>query len=36
MIVYHGSVEIVEKPDIKHSYRALDLGMGFYITTIRE
>lgn len=36
MIVYHGSTEIVEKPDIKHSYRALDFGMGFYVTTIRE
>ena len=36
MIVYHGSTEIVEMPDIKHFYRALDFGMGFYVTTIRE
>ena len=36
MIVYHGSIEIVEKPDVKHSYRTLDFGMGFYVTTVRE
>jgi len=24
MIVYHGSTVIVENPDVKHSYRALD------------
>lgn len=36
MIVYHGSTEIVKRPDVKHSYRALDFGMGFYVTTVRE
>lgn len=36
MIVYHGSTEIVKKPDVQHSYRALDFGMGFYVTTLRE
>ncbi len=36
MIVYHGSTEIVEKPDVMHSYRALDFGAGFYVTTVRE
>jgi len=36
MIVYHGSTEIVKKPDVKHSYRALDFGKGFYVTTVRE
>ncbi|MCM1143925.1 MAG: DUF3990 domain-containing protein [Blautia sp.] len=36
MIVYHGATEIVEKPDVKHSYRSLDFGMGFYVTTVRE
>ena len=36
MIVYHGSNEVVEKPDICHSYRALDFGAGFYVTTMRE
>ncbi|MCM1122365.1 MAG: DUF3990 domain-containing protein [Eubacterium sp.] len=36
MIVYHGSTKVVKKPDIRHSYRTLDFGMGFYVTTIRE
>ena len=36
MIVYHGSTEVVEKPDVKHSYRRLDFGIGFYVTTVRE
>lgn len=36
MIVYHGSIQSVERPDILHSYRALDFGKGFYVTTIRE
>ena len=33
MIVYHGSIDIVEKPDTLHSYRTLDFGKGFYVTT---
>lgn len=33
MIVYHGSVEVVEKPDTLHSLRPLDFGKGFYVTT---
>lgn len=36
MIVYHGSTEVIEKPDIEHSYRLLDFGRGFYVTTIKE
>ena len=36
MIVYHGSTEVVEKPDVGHSYRRLDFGMGFYVTTVKE
>lgn len=36
MIVYHGSTEVVKNPDVKHSYRSLDFGMGFYVTTVRE
>lgn len=36
MIVYHGSNMIVEHPDIKHSFRALDFGRGFYVTTVKE
>lgn len=36
MIVYHGSTESVEKPDVEHSYRLLDFGRGFYVTTVKE
>lgn len=36
MIVYHGSSEVVCQPDTLHSYRALDFGKGFYVTTVRE
>ena len=36
MIVYHGSIQSVEKPDIVHSYRPLDFGKGFYVTTVKE
>lgn len=36
MIVYHGSTEIVKKPAVEHSYRPLDFGRGFYVTTVKE
>ena len=36
MIVYHGSTEIIEKPDVAHSKRYLDFGRGFYLTTFEE
>ena len=36
MIVCHGSSEVVRQPDILHSYRALDFGKGFYVTTVRQ
>lgn len=36
MIVYHGSTEIVKCPDVLHSYRPLDFGKGFYVTTVKE
>ena len=36
MIVYHGSLGVVEQPDVLHSYRPLDFGKGFYVTTVRE
>ena len=36
MIVYHGSTEIIKEPDILHSYRLLDFGQGFYVTTVKE
>ncbi|MGX8699245.1 MAG: DUF3990 domain-containing protein [bacterium] len=36
MIVYHGSAQCVERPDVVHSLRPLDFGRGFYVTTVRE
>lgn len=36
MTVYHGSSVIVEKPDVNHSFRPLDFGKGFYVTTNKE
>ena len=36
MIVYHGSSVVVRQPDILHSYRALDFGKGFYVTSVKE
>lgn len=36
MIVYHGSTEIIKKPDVAHSKRYLDFGRGFYLTTFEE
>ena len=33
MILYHGSLEIVEHPQILESNRPLDFGKGFYTTT---
>lgn len=36
MLVYHGSVEIVETPEIRESNRTLDYGSGFYTTTSYE
>jgi hypothetical protein len=36
VIVYHGSSEIVKQPDVLHSYRALDFGKGYYVTSVRE
>lgn len=36
MIVYHGSNVIVELPDTDHSFRFLDFGKGFYVTTVKE
>ena len=35
MIVCHGSIFEVRNPDIDHSYRNLDFGQGFYVTTVR-
>lgn len=36
MNVYHGSNVIVHNPDIVHSFRSLDFGKGFYVTTAKE
>ena len=36
MIVYYGTTEVIEKPDICHSYRNLDFGKGFYVTTVKK
>lgn len=36
MIVYHGGIDVIKEPDINHSYRPLDFGKGFYITTVKE
>ena len=36
MIVYHGSTVVVKSPDISHSYRPLDFGKAFYVTSVRE
>lgn len=36
MMVYHGSNVVVKHPDIGHSFRPLDFGKGFYVTTVKE
>ena len=36
MIVYHGTTEIIERPDVNHSKDYLDFGKGFYLTTYEE
>ena len=33
MKIYHGSIEIVDKPEIRKATRTLDYGSGFYTTT---
>ncbi len=36
MILYHGSTDLVEKPEIRPSEKFLDFGVGFYTTTSLE
>ena len=36
MKIYHGSIEIVEEPEIREANRSLDYGSGFYATTSYE
>lgn len=33
MKLYHGSIEKVEKPELRESNRTLDYGNGFYVTS---
>ncbi|MBQ6504922.1 MAG: DUF3990 domain-containing protein [Flexilinea sp.] len=36
MIIYHGTTMIIKSPDVFHSYRNLDFGKGFYVTTVKK
>ena len=36
MIVFHGTTEIIEKPDVTHSKKYLDFGEGFYLTSYED
>lgn len=36
MILYHGSLEIIEEPAILEPNRTMDYGKGFYTTTSRD
>ncbi len=33
MIVYHGGILEIRKPDVEHSKKYLDFGKGFYVTS---
>ena len=34
--IYHGSIEDVKRPEIRHPNHSLDYGSGFYTTTSYE
>lgn len=36
MLIYHGSIDIVERPEIRQSDSYLDFGVGFYTTSSYE
>lgn len=36
MLLYHGSTDLVEKPEIRSGNIFLDFGTGFYTTTSYE
>ncbi len=36
MIVYHGSNIEIKKPDLEHSRKKVDFGVGFYVTPLLE
>ncbi|MDR1277033.1 MAG: DUF3990 domain-containing protein [Candidatus Accumulibacter sp.] len=36
MILYHGSYQAIEKPDLSFSRKLVDFGAGFYTTPLKE
>ncbi len=36
MILFHGSTEVIQKPEIRQPERTLDYGRGFYLTSSYE
>lgn len=36
MILFHGTIEIIEKPNVSFSKSYLDFGKGFYLTTYQK
>ena len=36
MILYHGSDTVIKAPDLLHSRKNVDFGIGFYTTPLRE
>ena len=36
MILFHGTTEIIEKPNVSFSKSYLDFGKGFYLTTYQK
>lgn len=36
MILFHGTTEIIENPDVRFSKSYLDFGKGFYLTTYQK
>jgi len=36
MVVYHGSLEVIAKPEILDPNRTMDYGKGFYTTTSQD
>lgn len=36
MTLFHGTTEIIEKPDVSFSKSYLDFGKGFYLTTYQK
>ena len=36
MILYHGGSVEISSPDLLHSRKAVDFGVGFYVTPVLE